>query len=133
MSEQDPQLQQRVERLESRVNELEQRLEKGVAEPAVDGIQDFVLSFDFDSHSENATAIGYYLEEFRDQESFATEDIREGFRECRMKEPGNLSDAMRRAHERGLIIRNGKEGHSKLYRVGIEGQKLINEGRNDDA
>ena len=133
MSEQDAQLRQRVEKLESRVNELEQRLEEGATEPAVDGIQDFVLSLEFDSHSENGTAIGYYLEEFRDQENFATEDIREGFRECRMKEPGNLSDAMRRAHERELIIRDGKEGHSKLYRVGIEGQELINERLNDDA
>lgn len=133
MSEQDAQLQQRVERLESRVNELEQQLEKGAAEPAIDGIQDFVLSLEFDSHSENATAIGYYLEEFRNLESFATDDIREGFRECRMKEPGNLSDAMRRANERGLIIRDGKEGPSKLYRVGVDGQKLISKGLNDDA
>jgi hypothetical protein len=133
MSEKDAQLQERIEKLESRVSELEQRLDEGDPEPTVDGIKDFVLSLDFNSHSKNATAIGYYLEEFRDQESFATEDIREGFRECRMKEPGNLSDAMRRANDGGLIIRDGKDGHSKLYRVGIEGQKLINEGLDDDA
>jgi len=133
MSEPDAQLQERVEKLESRVTELEQRLEEGDPEPAIDGIQNFVMSLEFDSHSENATAIGYYLEEFRDRETFATEGIRQGFQECRMKEPGNLSDAMRRAHERGLIIRDEKDGHSKLYQVGIDGQKLINEGLDDGA
>ena len=45
------------------------------------------------------------------------EDIEGGYRECRVKPAGNMSDVLGRMEERDWLLRDGKEGQTQLWRL----------------
>lgn len=133
MSNEVEELRTQINQLEERVTELENRLD-GSAEPeAIEGIREFVESFDPSSHTERALSIAYYLESFRDEERFTVGDIEDGYRECRVKPASNMSDVLGRMEERDWLLRDGKEGQTQLWRLTATALETIEQEVNDGA
>ncbi|WP_124190539.1 hypothetical protein [Natrarchaeobius oligotrophus] len=110
-------LRTQVNQLEERVNELEQRLDGNEELETKEGIREFVESLDPSSHTERALYVAYYLEPYRGKETFDVGDIEEGYRECRMKPAGNMSDVLGRMEDRDWLLRNGTDGQTQLWRL----------------
>lgn len=132
MSE-DENLRLRVEELEERVTELENRLDGGGDVQTADGISEFVQSVNPSNHQERALAIGYYYETYRDYENFTNSDIEEGYRECRIPRPGNIRDVMNKLNKQeGWTMEDGKDGRATQWIVSRDGQEWIEEARNNE-
>jgi hypothetical protein len=117
-----------MKELEQRVTELEQRLDSGENVEATADIIEFVQSLDLSNHQERALAIAYYLEKYRDYDNFTSGDIEEGYRECRLTRPANMSDVLGKMNDNyGWSIRDGKDGQVALWRLSIDGQQKIEE------
>ncbi len=117
MTNEVEELRAQVTELKERVTELENRLDGTAENESTEGIREFVESFEPSSHTERSLSIAYYLEHYRGKESFTVEDIEGGYRECRVKPAGNMSDVLGRMEERDWLLRDGKEGQTQLWRL----------------
>ncbi len=133
MSNEVNELRTQLLELKERVTELETRL-NGQAKPEVaDGIREFVESFNPSSHTERSLPIAYYLESYRGKESFTVGDIEEGYREIREKPAGNMSDVLGRMEDRDWLLRDGKDGHTQLWRLTATALETVEEEVNNGA
>jgi len=133
MSNEVEELRTQMNQLEERVNELERRLDGDVEPEANEGIREFVESLNPSSHTERALGVAYYLETYRDKETFTVSDIEDGYRECRVKPASNMSDVLGRMAERDWLLRDGKEGQTQLWRLTATALETFEQEANNGA
>lgn len=133
MSDQVKQLQSQVDQLEERITELEKRLDGGETVEAEEDLRAFVESLGPSSHTERSLYIAYYMEKYRDEDTFTVEDIEEGYRECRVKSAGNMSDVLGRMEERDWLLRDGKQGRTQLWSLTATALNNVKEELNNDS
>ena len=133
MSNEAEELRTQMNQLEERVNELERRLDGDVEPEANEGIREFVESLNPSSHTERALGVAYYLETYRDKETFTVSDIEDGYRECRVKPASNMSDVLGRMAERDWLLRDGKEGQTQLWRLTATALETFEQEANNGA
>lgn len=93
-------LRDRVDQLEARVDELEDQAESGGLVIEGTEMREFVNEKNPTSHIERATAIGYFLEQGEGYDSFTVNDIENGYVECKISLPANMSDVLAGAANR---------------------------------
>ncbi|ELZ96087.1 hypothetical protein C440_05340 [Haloferax mucosum ATCC BAA-1512] len=121
----------RLSDLEDRVSSLEGQI-AGQAQPASKSeIRSFVEDWDPDTHKERAVVIGYFIEHGRGENNFTVEDITDGYRECKIQEPANMSDILAGAEKEGLAMRDGKEGRLQNWVLTADGEKFVTEGNDE--
>lgn len=123
-------LEQQIEQLRERVNDIEGLLEGNHA-IASNGMRAFVLDQDLGTHTERATAIGYFLEFEEDQDNFTSHDLEEGYRTCRLQKPSNPSDILAKAENRGWLMRDSESERTQLWRLTNDGIDFVKGGRGD--
>lgn len=133
MSDEVEELRAHLTHLEERVTELERRLEGDEVPDVDEGLRGFVESFNPTSHTQRALSIAYYLENFRDNETFTVADIEEGYRECRVKPASNMSDVLGRMEGRDWLLRDGTEGQTQLWRLTATALETVEEGTHNDT
>jgi len=133
MSNEVEELRTQMNQLEERVNELERRLDGDVEPEVNEGIREFVESLNPSSHTERALGVAYYLETYRDKETFTVSDIEDGYRECRVKPASNMSDVLGRMAERDWLLRDGKEGQTQLWRLTATALETFEQEANNGA
>ena len=131
MNSEVEQLRDELGRVEERVTELENRLDGSDTPEAVEGLREFVETCRPSSHTERSLSIAYFLETYRDREQFTVDDIKEGYRECRVQVADNMSDVLGRMENQGWLLRDGKEGQTQLWRLSAPGQGKIEEEMNN--
>lgn len=121
-------LQRQIESLESRVARLETLADDDPDSLAPEAdLRSLSESFDPSTHPERALVIGYYLEEVEGQDGFTTPDIRDGFRDCRMNLPANMSDVLGACDERDWFVSYEEEGQTQLRHITPEGIEYVEE------
>jgi len=125
-----PDLEDRVEELETRITKLEKVVHDGRAGDDVTGMREFVEKIEPSSHPERALAIGYYLDQFEGYENFTRADIEDGYRTCRVQKPANMSDVLGSLRDKGWTMDDGKDGQSQLHRLTNDGISEIETARN---
>lgn len=122
-------LEQRVADLESRVAELEDIVHGGQVIPNESDLEAFIKQIDPGTHVERATAIGYYFtHETPDGAPFTVGDIKEGYEQCRIPKPANLSDVLAGAEDRDWMVRAGTKGQKQLWQVSQKGDEAVTKG-----
>ncbi|MUV56247.1 hypothetical protein [Halogeometricum sp. CBA1124] len=124
-------LSEQVEQLTKRVSEIERRID-GKEELSYTGsLRAFVESFEPESHTQRALVIAYYTEQFSERENFTIDDIKDGYRECRVKPPANMSDVLAGMGENDWLLRDGKQNGKQLWRLTSTAQSLVRERTTD--
>lgn len=126
-SETIQELQEQVEDLEERVAALEARFESG--EKPIEGteLRSLIREFDPSTHVERALVIGYHLERNHGYQNFNIEDIQDGYRDAKLKEPSNMSDVLATAGERGLMRRDGEDEGYQMWMLTLDGEQRVEE------
>ena len=133
MSEEINELRGQVDHLEERVTELEHRLDGQDPPEADQWLRGFVESFEPTSHTERSLCVAYYLETHRNRDNFTVSNIEEGYRDCRVKPAGNMSDVLGRMNDQDWLLRDGTDGQTQLWRVSARGQEVVLDGVNNDS
>lgn len=118
-------LRNRVEALESRVNELEEKAESGGLESKNTDMREFVNNIDPGPHTQRATTIGFYLEQNEHFDSFTSKDIEDGYVECKIAGPENMSDTLAGAEGRDWVMRVGESDEYQLWTLTQEGEAAV--------
>lgn len=121
-------MEERIEKLEARVEELEEKLGSEIVGTSQTELEGFLDTVSPETHVERATAIGFYYVHEADRAPFTVADIKEGYEECRIPKPANLSDVLAGAEEKGWLMRYGKEGQTQLWSVTKEGDSAVDRG-----
>lgn len=121
-------LQDRVDKLEERVSELEEALQAGSIRSAKGGLASFLLEIEPSTHIQRSVTIGYYLLHKEGQNSFTINDIEEGYNECRIAKPANFSDVLAGAEEKDWAMRHKLEGRRQLWKITSDGDSAVEGG-----
>lgn len=133
MSDEVQQLREEISELTERVDEIERRMNQEGEQTYTGDLREFVESFQPDSHTERSLAIAYYIEQFRGQENFTVDAIKDGYRECRVKSPANMSDVLGGMEENEWLLRDGKEERKQLWRLTATAQEEVEERIKDNG
>lgn len=120
-------LQEEVQNLKERVADLETRLDAGEKSNKGGDLRSLVKAFEPSTHVERALIIGYHLERHQGVENFTIKDIRNGYRDGKLKEPANMSDVLANAGERGLLRRDGEDDGYQMWMLTLDGEQTIEE------
>lgn len=120
-------LEERVEVLEQRVQELEELVGGTVVTTGSD-LETFLDRVQPGTHVERATAIGYHLMHVEDEDPFTSVDVEEAYEESRTPKPANMSDVLNGAQEKGWMMNPDTRGQTKLWRVTKDGDEAVQEG-----
>lgn len=126
----DKDLKARVEALEERVADLEERAESGGLDE-IKNIRSFVESTSPNSHTERALAIGYFLEQYDGFDYIVTGDIKRGYEECRVPEPANMSDTLATLEEQELLLQTDHDGRGNAWRLSAAGEQQVKDWQED--
>ncbi|RYJ08280.1 hypothetical protein ELS19_17140 [Halogeometricum borinquense] len=121
-------IEERLSKLEERVNTLEDQVNGQAHQMSKGELRSFVEEWDPTTHKERAVVIGYFIEHGRGDGKFTMEDIAEGYRECKIPEPANMSDVLSNAEDSGLLMRSGKEGRLQNWMLTADGEQFVTEG-----
>lgn len=121
-------LETRVEVLEERVDELENLVDDGVTRTPETDLESFVDETSPSTHAEQATTIGYYYVHETGRESFTVSDVKEGYEECRIPKPANMSDVFAAAEDKGWLMRTGNDGNNQLWTIAKVGDEAVSGG-----
>lgn len=124
-------LEDRVESLETRVSELESRLDAG-AEAEAESLKEFVKQIDPEGHDEVALAIGYYLENIEGNQGFTASDIKEGYKRAKRQPYSNISVLLGRMKDNGNIMVFNSGSTKNTYTLTMEGEEKIEEVQEDE-
>lgn len=124
-------LEDKVESLESRVSELESRLDAG-AEVEAESLKEFVKQVDPEGHDEVALAIGYYLENIEGSQGFTASDIKEGYKRAKRQPYSNISVLLGRMKDNGDIMVFNSGSTKNTYTLTLEGEEKIEEVQSDE-
>lgn len=124
-------IEDRLTELESRVSQLEGELNRNEHQVSKTDLRSFVEESDPTTHKERAVVIGYFIENSRGQSKFTKEEISEGYQECKIPEPANMSDVLANAEESGLLMRSGKDGRLQNWILTADGEQFVSEGEKE--
>ncbi len=99
--------------------------DKIVPTTEVPPIDKFIQKANIKKHSDKVLFIAYYLEEYKESESFTMKDIDEAYKMARLVPPKNLSDSILKLKERGLLIDTGKKEKRKSWRLSADGISFV--------
>ncbi len=122
-------LEQRIEKLENRVEDLEKslsgtvRLENAISKPKERlSINEFLNTKNLSDDVKRTLAIAYWLDYFEKMESFSSADIQDGFRAARFKLPSNVNDKI------NMNVKNGHLAEEKKKKDGKKAWYVTNSG-----
>lgn len=120
-------LRERVQQLEERLETIEKRFESGDVPRETADLRAFIEWVDPSTHIEHVVTIGYHLEIQQGHENFTVEDIKEGYRTCKIQKPANTSDVLANAEKHSWLMRDGKDEHYQLWMLTREGEQYVEE------
>lgn len=126
-------LETRLQEVEDRMDTMERRIEEGGVTEETTGLHELVQRFDPETHTERALAIAYHLEKHRGRDNFTVSDIGGGYRTIRTQKAANMSDVLSQVEKRGWIMDDGKEGRTRLWRLTNDGLSEVEEVIDDGA
>jgi len=119
----------RIKNLEERVSFLEGRLSGEESHSNQHGersrglsVNEFLKSKNLVDDVKRTLAIAYWLDHYRDLESFIYSDIQEGFRTAKLKVPSNVNDKI------NMNVRNGHLAEEKEKREGKKAWYITSSG-----
>lgn len=121
-------LKQRVEDLEQRVEDLEEIIAGASVTQSDSDMETFLERTTPGTHVERVTAIGYYLVHEEGETPFTIDEVKQGYEDCRIPKPANLSDVLAGAEENGWVMRQGTRGKKQLWTVTRDGDKAVESG-----
>lgn len=121
-------LEQRVNDLESRLEELEEMVTGAEVLTAESDLESALSKSNPGTHVERATAIGFHLTHHEDEAPFTIGDIEQAYEEVRIPKPANLSDVLAGAEERGWLMRVGTRGKNQLWTITRDGDTAVESG-----
>lgn len=121
-------LEERVERLEDRVAEIEDLVSGSTLTKAKTSLESHLDTVLPGTHVERATAIAYFLVHEDEENPFTVADVESGYEKCRTPKPANLSDVLNGAEERGWLMRTGMKGRNQLWTITRDGDKAVESG-----
>ena len=124
-------LEDRIESLETRVRELESRLDAG-EEAKAESLKDFVKEVDPESHDEVALAIGYYFENIEKSQGFTASDIRDGYKRAKRQPYSNVSMLLGRMKDKGYVMVSNSDSNKNNYTLTLKGEEKIEEVTNNE-
>lgn len=105
------------------IEEIKKRLEKieelifsknnFIKKEKKESVREFLLKFNEESNVKNLLAIGYFLEN-EGKENFSLDDLREKFREAKLKKITNLNDTVNKNSDKAFLKKDGKNGSKQL-------------------
>lgn len=121
-------LETRVQQLEQRVDKLENEIQAGGIRATEGDLEAFLKDVEPATHIQRSVTIGYYLLHEEGQDSFTINDIEGGYNKCRIAKPANFSDVLAGAQEKEWTMRYRKEGQTQLWKVTPEGDLAVEGG-----
>lgn len=129
-----------LEKLEEKIDDHEERIkaleegesprEKPKGKPPT--LPEFMDGRKIKYHRHKALRAGYYLEFYKERDSFTTEDIKESYKKCGFSLPSNMSDVLKKMYSRGLLREEGEEKGIKLWSLSNTGRKNVEEEDKDE-
>jgi hypothetical protein len=136
------QIEQIIKELESRLNSHEIRISQLESsfqtKPAVEikklSIKEFILGRNTkDDQQKTTLAIGYFLEKFKNYDSFNIKDIEQGFRDAKIKPPQNINDKVNKNIAKGFIMETeGKKDNKKAWVLTATGEGIMDNNFKED-
>lgn len=126
-------LEQRLLLLEQKVSEIEKlivgndkpvnvkdKIEKKMS------VKEFLLSKKANNDVERTLLIGYFLEKFEEYSSFNSDDLRDGFRNAKIKSPLNINDKVNLniAHGHMMEVAEKKDS-KKAWVLTVSGESCV--------
>lgn len=128
-----------TEELEKRVKELENRVRKLERQGAEEihrqsggtpvALAEFKQDFKTDTYADKATVVGRYLEKHDGMEGYTVEDLKDGFKKCKWKNPANMSDVVSKAARKGLFMEIGEQDGKKKWMLTETGEEHVEDLR----
>ena len=118
----------RINVLEEKVSELEDLASSDDLEGAQDtDIRELFNDFDPSTHFERVLIIGYYIENFDDEDKvgFTTEDLREGYIKCKTPLPANLSDVIAKVGGKGWAMKVNERDGFQVWQLTTNGEEVV--------
>ena len=76
-------------------------------------------------------AAGYFMETYKEQESFTAAEVRETIRAAKISPPGNPSDAIAKNIKKGYMMGAGDKDGKKAFVLTTDGEDAIRDALND--
>lgn len=122
----------KINSLEERIRELENKFETTQSrvlpskEEKKISIKEFLLSKKASNEVERTLIISYFLEQYEDNNSFNTDDLKKAFRQARQPLPLNINDKINMNIKKGHIMEaEEKKDSKKSWMVTNSGQKFV--------
>jgi hypothetical protein len=118
-------LEEKVEELERRIEELEGARQDG--QPGESSLKEFIQKIEPQDHRERFRAVGYYIENIKGERNFTKKDIEEKYDELK-RSYSNPSVMLKRMYEDDELIKDGKdENGANQWRLHAETEEEIEE------
>lgn len=95
-------------------------------------IREFFIEKKPEGDNQKALTFGYYLENYKNMESFSNSDLTICFKEAKEKIPANISSVCTRNVKKGYIMEVGKKDGSTAYSLTNKGLQYIENGFKDE-
>lgn len=133
-------LEQRIAKLEDRVAELEknniiQRNSDDSSDHSTKSmsIKEYIIEKQPKDDVQRTLVIAAYLEAFKDVANFTAEDLKQYFKEARLKPPINVNDKINLNIKKGWLMDAGKNDQGrKIWNLTISGEDKIKSDFRED-
>jgi hypothetical protein len=90
-------------------------------------VYEFMQKLNLKSHTNKVLCLAYFLEKYKQLESFSLNDIKEAYKEARLVMPKNINDYLYKlTTKKGYLIEVGKkEDKLKSWRLSADGIKFV--------
>lgn len=133
-------LEQRIANLEDRVGQLEksnnsQRNPDDHSDHSIKSmsIKEYIIKKQPRDDVQRTLVIAAYLESFKDMANFTAEDLKQHFKEARLKPPINVNDKINQNIKKGWLMDTGKSDQGKkTWNLTMSGEDKIKNGFTED-
>ena len=120
MNRDNKELRQKLQEYGERIEKLEEAVFKdtGTLEPRSKkklSLVEFLNDHNVSTHKEKILVIGYYLENYKDQDNFTSEEIKSHYKKAKLKPPANPSDIIFKTAGEGYLMEDGESNGVKKW------------------
>lgn len=121
-------LKERLAQVEDRLDALERDIQSNGVTVNTGEMGEFVEDVAPTNHVERTIAIAHFLVHKADMDPFSFEEVEEGYLECRIPKPANMSDVLARAGKRGWLMKVDTEHDKQHWTITKDGEKAVSGG-----
>ncbi len=117
-----------IEKLLTGSNNMNQPSAIPQAPPRSLSITEYVLEKKPSDDNQRTLVLANYLEVYRSQADFTSDELRQVFIDSRLKVPSNISDKIGKCVQKGQIMPVGERDGKKTWCLTMTGQAVVKEG-----